>query len=201
MRTGLDYAFSPEKRALDLTIATASTPLALVSRVWLGHLLSEQPGEDADWLFRQERLGANGIPFRINKLRTLSSETGEPLGQIAQLFRRYGVDELPQAYHILRGDMSVVAHRPIPQREKEEVFDNSPVKLVDRWKRVVEPTRPGWFSTFTIYNHGETDKITKMIQRGPMKLEWDIKDVMDGSLSYDIAIIASALKAASRGET
>ena len=167
----------------------------------MGRLLRGQAGDDRSPIFRQERLGARSVPFSIYKFRTLDSETAKPLGKITGLIRRYGIDELPQAYNIFRNEMSVVAHRSIPGHEQEEVFDNSPGGLVDRWKRIVEPTKSGLFSSFTLYNHSETDKAGTMIERAPMKLEWDIKDVIDGSLIYDMAIIASAFRAAAQGET
>lgn len=201
MKKGLEYAFSEEKRALDLIGVVIMTVPAFLAKTVLGHLLSEQPDEDSNPLLWHPRIGADGLALDVLKLRTLDSKTGEPFGKVAQSFRRYGVDELPQAYHIFRNEMSVVGNRPIQPHEKEAIFDTSPGQLVDQWKRIVEPTKPGLLSTFAIYNHGEDDKTAKMIERGPMKLDCDIRDVIDGSLTNDMTIIGSAFAAAVRGET
>lgn len=72
--------------------------------------------------FRQSRIGRNGVPFKVLKFRTMA-ENSEALGlvtvgndlrisKVGHLLRRYKLDELPQLFNVLNGDMSLVGPRP-----------------------------------------------------------------------------------------
>jgi lipopolysaccharide/colanic/teichoic acid biosynthesis glycosyltransferase len=75
-------------------------------------------------LFRQQRIGRNGKPFSVLKLRSMKVSTNDKNGlelsdqqrmlKFGLLFRKWSIDELPQLFNILKGDMSLIGPRPLP---------------------------------------------------------------------------------------
>lgn len=120
------------KRLMDVVVATLllvlSAPVLAVAAlgVWL-----TSPGPV---LFRQQRIGQWGRPFHMLKLRSLTSETSTvdariesselPMTAVGRLLRRTNLDELPQLWNVLRGDMSLIGPRP-EQPHLVEFFSNA----------------------------------------------------------------------------
>jgi lipopolysaccharide/colanic/teichoic acid biosynthesis glycosyltransferase len=112
---------SPTKRALDLTGALLG--LLLTAPILLLAALAVRLEGGPGVIFRQERVGLGGATFTLYKLRSLRpagdeaqttwSITGDPrLGRVGAFIRRTSIDELPQLWNVLRGDMSLVGPRP-----------------------------------------------------------------------------------------
>jgi Undecaprenyl-phosphate galactose phosphotransferase WbaP len=128
------------KRTLDFLVAlplfVLSLPVLAVCAVWIKTI---SPGSSA--LFRQQREGAGGLPITVYKLRTMRPEADRLLAEhlardpqeklnwsrfyklrqdprliprIGWILRRYSLDELPQLWNVLRGEMSLVGPRPFP---------------------------------------------------------------------------------------
>ena len=109
------------KRGCD--IALSAVGIVLLTPVWILVALAIRLGDGGSILFKQERIGRGGIPFRIWKFRTmvpdaqrlgLSVTAGHDprITQIGRWLRRYKLDELPQLANVLCGDMSLVGPRP-----------------------------------------------------------------------------------------
>ncbi|MFC4496608.1 sugar transferase [Streptomyces ovatisporus] len=114
--------WSWRKRLLDLVLVTPALVLAapVLAACALAVRLSDGPGV----IFRQERVGLGGGPFTLLKFRTLrpadekeaatlwSVAGDERMSAVGRLLRRTSLDELPQLWNVLRGDMSLVGPRP-----------------------------------------------------------------------------------------
>jgi Undecaprenyl-phosphate glucose phosphotransferase len=177
-----------QKRLFDLTLAAAAlivaTPLlALVAL--LIKLDSRGP-----IFFVQRRYGFNQQPFRIIKFRTMrTTDDGSQqatrddprLTRIGGWLRRRNIDELPQLFNVLTGDMSLVGPRPHPLPLDDE-FQRR-ISLYAR-RHNVKPGITGWAQ---IHGHrGETDTVDKMRAR----IEYDLSYIDNWSLWLDLKIIA-----------
>lgn len=140
--------------------------------------------------FNQERIGLGGKPFRIYKFRTmivnneekgiplLAEEDDERLTKVGRSLRRHHIDELPQLWNVLIGDMSFVGYRP----ERKYFIDKIMEERPDYAKLYV--IRPGITSMATIYN-GYTNTLEKMIRR----LDMDLEYLNNRSIFLDLKII------------
>lgn len=128
-------------------------------------------------LFRQERIGYKGKPFKILKFRTMrvdSENDGEPrlatidderLTKIGKFLREHHLDELPQLVNVLKGDMSFVGPRP------ERRFFIEKIRKENPDYDYIYLMRPGLTSMATLHN-GYTDTMEKMLIRLQMDLEY-----------------------------
>jgi lipopolysaccharide/colanic/teichoic acid biosynthesis glycosyltransferase len=135
----------PVKRLLDILFSAALiillAPLLLV--VWLAvRLVLGRPA-----VFRDERAGLGGRPFRLVKFRSMTQATGpdgkplpdaERLGAFGKFLRRTSLDELPQLFNVLAGDMSMVGPRPLPLRYTARYSPRQATRLL------VRPGITGW---------------------------------------------------------
>ena len=129
------------KRLQDLTVTLAILPLAIILILSFGTLVFILNRENP--LFIQQRVGLHGRPFNLIKLRTMSSGTknlpthlikSTDISALGRIMRAAKVDELPQLYNVLKGDMSLVGPRPclptqidlIQERSKLGVYDLRP---------------------------------------------------------------------------
>ena len=135
-------SYTMAKRALDLVGASvllvALAPLfGLVALcVWLD--------DGRPLLFTQTRAGHRGHPFRIYKFRTLTQEPEDPTRpaahttRVGPFLRRWALDELPQLWNVLRGEMSLVGPRPTLPEQVEQYGPH------ERRRLQVRPGLTGW---------------------------------------------------------
>ena len=105
------------KRAVDTLIVILAAPVWLPVLALAMALVRVCDGAPA--IFRQDRAGLGGRPFRMMKLRTMRSGGGtdaERMTRLGRFLRAASVDELPQLLHVLSGKMSLVGPRPLPTR-------------------------------------------------------------------------------------
>jgi lipopolysaccharide/colanic/teichoic acid biosynthesis glycosyltransferase len=118
------------KRLLDVVLCIVVLPIAIVLSLIFGLLFLLINWENP--LFVQSRVGQYGQVFRLLKLRTMSSVTknlpthmvsGADISTLGKIMRASKVDELPQLYNVLRGDMSLVGPRPCLPTQHELITE------------------------------------------------------------------------------
>ena len=151
--------------------------IVIISPIFLAVLILQWLTTPGTPFFRQERIGKGGKPFHIIKFRTmeLNAEADGPqlvninnstrFTRCGQFLRKHHLDELPQLWNVLIGDMSFVGYRP------ERVFFIKQIMERDNRYALLYVTRPGITSEAAIYN-GYTDTIEKMLRRLEMDLDY-----------------------------
>jgi len=135
-------------RAVDVAVAGAA--LALASPLLALAALAVKLADGGPVLYRQVRVGKDGADFELLKLRTMvvgaetmgagySVDEGDPrITRAGRLLRRLSLDELPQLWNVVRGDMSVIGPRPT-LRYQVERYDERQRRRLD-----VRPGITGW---------------------------------------------------------
>jgi polysaccharide biosynthesis protein PslA len=147
-------------------------------------------------LFRQTRIGRNGVPFELLKLRTMHHHQAEDDADLRQAtrndprvtrfgawLRRSSIDEVPQFINVLKGDMSVVGPRPHAPgtRAGRRRFEDVTWRYAER-----HAVRPGLTGLAQVRGwRGETDTEETLLRR----LDCDLEYIERRSLPLDLAII------------
>ena len=157
--------------------------------------------QDGPVLFKQERIGYHGRPFTIYKFRSMrcdAEKNGIPrsendrnkyLTPFGSFLRAHHLDELPQLWNVLKGDMSFVGPRP-----ERRCFIEQIERLTDDYQYIYQ-MRPGVTSYATIHN-GYTDTMEKMLRR----LELDLEYFDNRTLAVDLKIIFQTFCSMSSGK-
>lgn len=146
-------------------------------------------GSKGPIFYSQERIGYEGRPFKIHKFRTMyvdAERMGPQLSQVndpritpfGHVMRKYRLDELPQFWNILRGDMSIVGPRPERRYYIEQIEKIAPYYCL------VYKVKPGLLSWGPI-KIGYSDTVEKMVER----LRYDIIYMDNMTLQTDIKIL------------
>lgn len=188
IQDGMGAAALVVKRATDVVCALVG--MMVLSPAYLIIIVLMRHKNNGPVFFRQERIGYGALPFTIYKFRTMSSvieENGPQLvakcdatnsTRLERFLREHHLDELPQLWNVLRGDMSLVGPRP------ERQFFIDKIMAEDENYKYIFRMRPGLTSEATLYN-GYTDTMDKMLRR----LHMDIDYYRRRSLWLDFSIL------------
>lgn len=174
------------KRLFD--IAGSLLGLLILSPVYLVIAVMLKRQKNGPVIFSQERIGYGGKPFVIYKFRTMSESENEPklVARVAEgqstkterFLREHHLDELPQLWNVLKGDMSFVGPRPERKFYIDKIMEQDPSYVL------IYEMRPGLTSEATIYN-GYTDTMEKMLRR----LHMDTDYLRRRNLWLDVTIV------------
>ena len=178
------------KRFLDFLIACVCiivfAPLFVIC--FIAILLED--GQPA--IYSQERIGLHGKPFNIYKFRSMRRDAEQEgpqllldgamndprLTRVGRFLRTHHLDELPQLWNVLRGDMAFIGYRPERKFYIDQIMERDP-----RYELLYK-IRPGVTSYATLYN-GYTDTIEKMLRR----LELDLYYLEHQSMWFDTKVL------------
>jgi len=177
------------KRAFD--IALSSVLLIVFLPLIILCALAVFIEDGAPVIYSQERIGKGGRPFRILKFRSMrrdaeamgiprlySGENDPRLTRVGKFIRQHHLDELPQLWNVLRGDMSFIGYRPERQFYIDRIMEKNP-----RYRYLYQ-IRPGVTSYATLYN-GYTDTLEKMLTR----LDLDLYYLRNHSVWFDVRVL------------
>jgi exopolysaccharide biosynthesis polyprenyl glycosylphosphotransferase len=143
--------------------------------------------------YKQERVGRNGIPFKIVKLRTMvvnaeqngavfASTNDSRITAFGRLLRKSRLDEVPQFINVLKGEMALIGPRPERPVFVEKIAASIPMYQT---RHVIKPGLTGWAQVN--YSYGEN------LEDSLMKLRYDLYYIKHRSLFLDINIIVKTL--------
>lgn len=179
---------SAVKRLSDILFASVLLLLAMPIMVLTALLIIIESGTPV--LYVQERVGRNGRLFNVIKFRSMRTDAekdGQPIWaqkkddrttRVGRIIRKLRIDELPQLYCVLRGDMSLVGPRPERQFFVEQLTNEIPFYAV---RHSVKPGLTGWAQVR--YHYGAT------VEDSAEKLQYDLYYVKNHSLLLDMIIL------------
>ena len=173
------------KRVLDIFIAL--TGMVILSPVLVAIGITTRLSSKGPAIFKQERAGKNGKPFVFYKFRTMtldvdpfgpSPKSGEDprLTRVGKFLREFSLDELPQLFNVLKGDMSIVGPRPLYLSQIPEWNERQKKRLL---------IKPGLTGLAQIGGRAELTR--------EEKLELDVEYVETATFLADIKIILATI--------
>jgi sugar transferase (PEP-CTERM system associated) len=187
------WTLAAAKRTLDLLAATVllivSSPLMLLAAI------ATRVSSPGPILYRQTRVGLHGRPFQVIKFRSMYQDAEARTGAVwavandprvtpvGRFMRRTRLDELPQLWNVIRGEMSFVGPRPERPEFVNKLSDQIPFY---GQRHAVRPGLTGWAQVRHEY--------TSTIEESMQKLQFDLYYIKHLSLALDVFIILETIK-------
>lgn len=175
------------KRIMDLSFSFLA--LVILSPFLLFIALAVKLSSKGPIFYSQERIGIHGTPFNIYKFRTmvtdaesngpqLSSARDPRITKVGRFLRKSRMDELPQFWNVIKGDMSLVGPRPERQHFINLIMEKAP-----HYKHL-QKVRPG-ITSWGQVKYGYAENVDEMVQR----LRYDLLYIENMSIALDIKIL------------
>lgn len=175
------------KRTIDVVASAvtlvALSPLLIALAIWV------KKDSKGPVFYRQERIGLKERPFQIIKYRTMHTEAEKDGPQLSsdddprvtksgRIMRKYRLDELPQFWNVLKGEMSIVGPRPERKFFINKIISKAP------YYTLLYQTRPG-ITSWGMVKYGYASKIDEMVERS----KYDLLYISNMSIIVDFKIM------------
>ncbi|MDG4714301.1 MULTISPECIES: sugar transferase [Winogradskyella] len=179
------------QRTFDVILAIIGLALGalIIPFIFIGNII----GNKGPMFYSQERIGRNGKPFNILKLRTMvvnaekdgarwAKKNDTRVTKFGKFLRKSRLDEIPQFYNVLRGDMSVIGPRP-----ERPFFVNELSRIIPFYetRHIIKPGLTGWAQVKTRYGSSVDDSL--------IKLQYDLYYIKHRSVFLDFNIAIKTL--------
>ncbi len=175
------------KRTAD--VCASALFLILASPIYIGIAIGVKLSSRGSIFYRQERLGLRQKPFTIYKFRSmvmdaesngprLSTENDDRITPFGRIMRKYRLDELPQFWNVLKGDMSLVGPRPEREVYVREILKKAP------YYSLTFQVRPG-ITSWGMVKYGYASDVSQMVERS----RYDLVYLTNMSLLLDLKIL------------
>ena len=180
------------KRAFD--IVASALALVILSPVFLLCAIIVKATSKGPVFYAQERIGKGGKPFKMSKFRSmrvdaessgtpqLSSDDDPRITKFGKFMRKVRLDEIPQFWTVLKGDMSLVGYRPERQYFIDKIMERAP------YYRLLLKVKPG-ITSWGEVKYGYAENVDEMIER----LKYDVLYIENVNLALDIKILIYAV--------
>lgn len=186
------------KRTFDVIVS--STMLVVLGPVYLGLMIAVKRSSRGSVIYSQERIGLRQKPFKIYKFRSmysdaedrgpqLSSDDDPRITPVGKILRKYRLDELPQFWNVLKGDMSLVGPRPERDFYIRQIIQKAP------YYSLIFQVRPG-ITSWGMVKYGYASNVDEMVARS----RFDLIYLNNMSISTDIKIIIYTVRTVINGE-
>jgi lipopolysaccharide/colanic/teichoic acid biosynthesis glycosyltransferase len=181
------YSYIIMKSLFDYTISALSLilliPLILILSI-INKITTKGPV-----IYSQKRVGKNGRPFLMYKFRSMyhGVENGAPLlsgkndkriTSVGRFMRKHRLDEIPNFFNVIKGDMSIVGPRPEQEYYIDLIVDKAPAY------KILQNVKPGIIS-WGIVKYGYASNVDEMIER----LDYDLYYMQNRSFWFDLKVI------------
>ncbi|MCM1164288.1 MAG: sugar transferase [Muribaculaceae bacterium] len=198
VRPVLPDAMVAMKRFADVVVSSVALIVTAPLIAVLGVAVKLQ--SDGPMFYSQERIGYRRRPFMIHKLRSMisDSETDGPrlsadddprVTPVGRFMRKYRLDELPNLWNVLVGEMSLVGPRPEREHFIRQIVERAPHYTL------LHLVRPG-LTSWGMVRYGYASNVDEMVER----LRYDILYIQNLSLEVDVKILLYTLRTVLRGE-
>ena len=183
-----------QKRILSVTLSIAL--LIITSPILLLTMIAIKLDSKGPIFYKQKRVGRNGVVFKLVKFRSMRQNAEKATGpvwstqgndsrvtRVGRFIRRMRIDELPQIYNVLRGDMDMVGPRPERPFFVDQLSKEIPYYPL---RHVVNPGISGWAQV----RYGYASQLEQTIE----KLQYDLFYIKNMSLTLDLMVIFETIK-------